>query len=654
MQEREPDVKDLLALVRRQAGLVLAAAALVVALGMAFLLIATPVYQATALVLIDPADKNLLDPRESGASSAASDSARVDSEVEILRADATVLAVIARDPQAADPGLSRPRLRERLGQALGLRDAASAPSEAMLLRQLREATTVRRRGLTHLIGVTVRSPDPARAAYLANATVETYIARQVAAKSTALRAARDVLLARLDAAQATLSEAERRLDDYLARSAAEAEQDLVAARQRLAAAEAAWERGDWQELSSPSEEHARGDAGAAFGVVQALRASVAQHEARAAALRAAPDPDPAAFALRQEAEIARRQYQLHLERLRALEVQADLQLADSRIVSAAIVPLHPSFPDKRQILALSLVLGLVAGVGLALLKEYFIGGVTSARQLQNILHLPMAGTVPRLAASMSRPADMVACAPLSPFPEAIRGLRASLDRMLAGEGGKVILVTSSLPQEGKSTLALALARTHALAGKRVLLVDSDLRRPSLHRLLDLVPDLSLLDYLRDPAEAGTSFCARDPLSGAEVILGAGAAESPTDQLLASEGFAALLGEARAAFDVIVLDSPPVLPVVDTRYIAPLADAVVLVVRAGETAQGDLRQSVAQLQEVMRPGAALCLALNQEDESACRSRYYTDDPAETSRGLRFGRWVWRGGRGAPVPLRPPGE
>ncbi|MFC7703147.1 hypothetical protein ACFQXB_02920 [Plastorhodobacter daqingensis] len=124
--------------------------------------------------------------------------------------------------------------------------------------------------------------------------------------------------------------------------------------------------------------------------------------------------------------------------------------------------------------------------------------------------------------------------------------------------------------------------------------------------------------------------------------------------LASEGFAALLGEARAPFEVIVLGSPPVLPVVDTRYIAPLADAVVLVVRAGERAQGDLRQSVAQLQEAMRPGAALCLALNQEDESARRSRYYAENTAETSRGLRFGRWVWRGRRGTSVPLRPPGE
>ncbi len=676
IQEGQSDLKGLLALLRRQARLILLTAAAICALVLVWLLTVTPIFQATALVLVDPAQKNLLDPGERATPSAATESARVDSEVEILRSDATALAVIAREGLADDPLFrAQPRLRDRLAALVS--DGADEPSEGKLLLQLKDQTTVRRRGLTYLITVSVRSPDAVQAARLANATVETYVARQVDAKIQMALAARDVLQSRINTARQAVQQSEQALDNFIARTlettpaapgsrVAGLRDTLAAADERAGEAEARAARladtgllGDWgaetlaegplaalqaqwQSLSTAVTDRP-GDpvrdnlaqaeenlAEAATDRLQVLREDVTSHEGTVSALRRqlreellreGLDPPTLAtiYELQQEAEIARRQYQTHLQRLRELEAQASLQIADSRLVSPATPPVYASFPNKRQMMAVALILGLGLGVGLALLREYYVGGVTSVRQLRNVLHLPVAGAVPLVSGEGGTIADAMANAPLSPFAEAIRRVRASLDQA-KGEGKRVILVTSSLSGEGKSTLALALARAYGLAGRRVLLIDSDLRHPSLHEIMGLVPDQSLLDYLSGATGAASGFCTRDPLSGAEVILGAGHAEQPTDQLLASEAFAGLLSEARDAFDIVILDSPPVLPVVDARYIAPLVDAVVLVVQAAATGQNDLRQCVSQIQEAITPSTQLSVVLNQEAEGQSSYRY----------------------------------
>lgn len=694
------DLKEILALLHRQIRLIGVTLVLILSLALLYVMSVTPVYQATALVLVDPAQKNLLLERvESSNTSAASDSARVESEVEILRADATLLAMIEAEGLIADPDFGpRLGLRDKLREVLGIapREADGARLVAGVLQQVRQSMTVRRRGLTHLVAVSVRSTSPGRAADLANALAETYIARQIAVKVDMALAGRDVLQSRIDGARDAVARSEDALDAFidgnLAVLEAESGRPAVAALRRrmeredagrlasevrMRQAEAARRAQDWAAVSerlgdaalaelSRQREALQAELGQAAGAqavdlrtalaeieeglndradsaINALRVEIGQAEAgaddsrrqlREELLRGEVSSATLAtvYELQQEAAIARQQYQTLLQRLRELEAQAAVQIADSRIVSPAMAPLYASFPNKRQVMAVALVMGLGMGVGLAFLNEFYVGGVTSTQQLRNILQLPVAAGVP-VVPGAAPVADSVINAPLSPYSEAIRRIRASVDQAPAVRpGGKIILITSSIPDEGKSTTAVALARTYAMAGKTVLLIDSDLRKPAVHRLLGLVPEIGFLDYLRNPTDATATFCIRDPLSDAEVILGAGRAERPTDQSLASATFARLLEEARQAFDVVILDSPPLVPVVDTRYIAPHADAVLLVVRHGVTSQGDIRQSVSQLQEVMRPGAQLATILNHEATQPGSYRYrgyysgYAEDPA----------------------------
>ncbi len=344
------------------------------------------------------------------------------------------------------------------------------------------------------------------------------------------------------------------------------------------------------------------------------------------------------YALQQDAEIAREQYQNLLSRLRKLETQAQVQMADARVVSPAIAPVHPSFPDRNIVLLAALAASLGVGVSLAFLKEYYIGGVTAPRQLAELTRTETAAVIPAAPetnASRLSIADRVVDAPLSGYSESFRQLRAALDQALrraehvraehasAPESGRVALFTSARPDEGKTTSALALARTYALSGSRTLLIDADLRKPSVHRHLGHEPQKGFVDFLLGQADAemSGSFYARDPASPLAVIMGAARSDFPTDQLLASPRFRNLLEQARQVYDMIIIDSPPLLPVVDARYIAPCSDALVLMVKWAATGQGDIRRAQAMLAEAARPDTPLLPVLGQVPEGpGSRARY----------------------------------
>lgn len=330
------------------------------------------------------------------------------------------------------------------------------------------------------------------------------------------------------------------------------------------------------------------------------------------------------FNLQQTASVARGQYQQLLTRAQDLDALAHLQIADARVVSEALPPLDPASPNRRLILALALLSGLGAGVFLALMQEYYIGGVTSAGQLRNLLQAPVPVTIPALAASgaAAHPADTVTRAPMSVFAESFRKLRSAIDTTLRGRPagrGAVVLVSSALPGEGKTTTSLALARTYAQSGLRTLLIDCDLRKPAVAEAILAEAPMGLLDYLcQDFGPDGPEIQPlKDPLSDLMVITAGGRSSQPTDQLVGSERLHALLQAAAEAFDLVLLDSPPVLPVVDARYLAQSADLVVQVVHFAGTTQGEVREAAQQLQEVCRPGVPLLGLLCRQDLRATR-------------------------------------
>ena len=358
--------------------------------------------------------------------------------------------------------------------------------------------------------------------------------------------------------------------------------------------------------------------------VSQLDASVTGYETAESDLRAqlqtellsgplSPQTLTEVYSLQQEAQIAQRQYDTMLLRLREIETQALVQIADSRVVSEALPPRQPSYPNKKLILALALFAGIGGGITLAFAYEYFVGGVTSAIQLGNLLPARVGAVIPReaLPADQKTVADKIVNEPMSLIAESFRRLRAAVDRACPDDPGKgkVIMVCSSVPAEGKSTTALALARTYAAAGKKTLLIDADLRNPSQHSFIGCEPKHGILDYLLDEVDGDEAFYDADPKSSLGVMMGRRRSMVPTDAPLQSTTFRDLISNARGALDVIIIDTAPLVPVVDARYIAPLADCAVLCVRHGITKQSELRNSFDQLTDSLRSDAEVVTVLN---------------------------------------------
>ena len=706
------DLKEIIAILKRQRRLIVVTLAVVLGLAFAYLLTATPIYRATTLVQVDAQGTNLLDPSADNPQQSAILNSRLDSEVEIMRSSSTALAVVQAGDliQAPDFGpqigwteklgitlgidLSGDAIRKRLG--LGPKSAQSADDlvNATILK-LQGAVQIQRQGLTYLIGISLASPDPDRAAELANLYAQTYIESQVATKTSSLLGARDVLRRQITTAQNDLSNSETAVNGFietnLARLESESGDPAVAALRRqlesaksdqlakgvsIASAEGAIGSKDWdtvaqslgdaalQELARQRNDLQNRLGQAAKGTAEALDLTaqldvldknlatrsqatldLVQADVKALGTREATARDQLRttllqsnlsaemltelFDLQQSATIARTQYQTLLSREQDMGTLANLQIADARIVSKALRPATAASPNKRLITALAVVGGLGLGILLGFLKEYYIGGVTSASQLQNILQVRVPVTVPEIdQPETGSPADMVTTAPMSPYAETFRKLRASLDlgmqtTVSARANAGIILVCSALQAEGKTTTAIALARTYALSGARTLLLDADLRKPSVEVRMGCSSEVGLLDYLTSwgTGAALAPLAAQDPLSPLVVLTAGGRSSVPTDQLINSKAFDQLIKGLMAEFDMIVIDSPPLLPVVDTRYLARHADAVVQVVRYISTTQGEVREAATQLQDMMRPDARLYGILSQEERGSRRYGYY---------------------------------
>ena len=308
--------------------------------------------------------------------------------------------------------------------------------------------------------------------------------------------------------------------------------------------------------------------------------------------------------LKRDVESNRTLYEGLLEKLKEAGVTAGLKSNNIRPVDVARVPTSPSEPNVPRNLAFALALGLTTGIGLAFLLEGVDNSVRTPEQAQAISALPSLGIIPlgsktlaemrgrqRLALSSSKEAvEMVTQSrPQSQMAESYRALRTSLLLTSIGAPPKVILVTSALPQEGKTTTSINTAIVLAQKGIRVLLIDADLRRPSIHKTLGMGPRAGLSNVLTGNATLQQATV-RSPILPNLFVLPAGTPPPNPAELLASANMRDVLAELKDQYDHIVVDTPPTLSVTDAVVMSTCADAVVLVIRSGQTTKQALRRS----------------------------------------------------------------
>ncbi len=325
--------------------------------------------------------------------------------------------------------------------------------------------------------------------------------------------------------------------------------------------------------------------------------------------------------LQRKADSVRTLYESLLARFKQTTTSEGIEQADARVVSQAKIPSRPSYPKPSLNLGMGLVVALGAGAAAVILAEILMAGLFTEDEVERRLGLPYLGAVPLLASSVDAklaknmsPTDYLLAKPLSAFAESFRKLRAAILYSKVGEAIKVILVTSSLPGEGKTTTAFALARTMASSGANVIVVDCDLRQSAINRFLPHVPTVGLLEVLNGVSTLEQALYA-DP-SGAKVLPLAKSAYTPRD-VLGSAAMLRLLQDLRQRFDLVVLDTAPLLAIADTRILAPHADAVVMLARWKKTPIKAISSALGLLQG--RGVFVAGVALTQMDLKA-QSRY----------------------------------
>lgn len=289
-----------------------------------------------------------------------------------------------------------------------------------------------------------------------------------------------------------------------------------------------------------------------------------------------------------------------LQRSRVTKEESTFEEHNSRVITPALPPGGPSAPNKTRIMAIAVVLGLIAGVGGAYALEWLNAGFTTPREVEDMLGFPLLASISRMLpgdltidGAVAAITDYPMLRPMSSFSEAVRSLRSGIQMADVDHPPKVLQFTSTVPGEGKTTLALSLAASAAQAGAKVLFIDCDLRHPSSSRSFGLQREKGLVDYLIGEAELEDIVHYQEKVRHWTLPAG-GTTQNPSD-LLGSERMRKLVDQLRAKFDLVVFDTPPTGPVIDPTVVARhLADKVVYVVRWASTPRGSVQRCVHQL------------------------------------------------------------
>lgn len=605
--------------------------------------IATPLYKATAAVVITGTDDSRAQ-LSSGLSSLAdlaginTDGTSLTTQIHVLKARDLHGKVVDRlnlmedpdfNPVLADPDkfahLDNPRARDRTIKTLG---------DAIVIQNLQN---------TLVFNITVTTTDPSKSAMIANALAEEYVADQIASKFTAAEKATAWLSERaaelkqdLDATQARvtaftteralitpgeLMQEQRQLQDLRDRIL-EAEQTFAALtlrRDRLLTA-----RGEGVEAQMATAQDARLTAlgrpiigadtttptqEAAFetrydNILADVEQDLIRMQRQLATLRdtdadvrdriASRSQDLIALQdLQREAEATRVLYETFLTRLKESTAQQGTQSPDSRVLNRAIEPFEAASPQKTLIMVMTSILGLLVSAGIALLRGTGPGGFRTSTEIEAATGMPVLGRLPELqhregrapwarATPVTRNAlvSYLAQHPTTPAAEAARNLQTALVGRDADRPPRTILVTSSIPDEGKSTLAVILARSLAKSGKSVLLYEGDVRR---HVFAAFFPETAHKASAQAPIQ-------REPDLGCDIRFADQTALNP-DRPFDPDAFAADIRALRTQYDHIVVDAPPVLPVTDAQLMAPECDALLFALRWSATPRADVAEAL---------------------------------------------------------------
>lgn len=712
------DIDAALATVRRQWRIVLAAVAVAGAIGLAFAATAVPIYSATATLLIDRNNSQVVE-QLSTIGGVIEDEASILSQVEVLQSETIGLAVVDSLNLTENQEFRATRasfLSSVLGTIRSLVNVsqwfAPATKEAVvddgtlkrgLSDRLLQGLSVKRIGRTYALELTYNSTSPVLAAQIVNAVAAAYLVDKLNSKYEATRRASDWLSDRIAELRQRALETDLAVQKFRAehnlistgnngllsdQQLAESNSALILAQSETARARARVQRiehilatddvdavvtdildssvaNDLRKKyleSSKVEAEITGRLGANHvravrlrnemqeyrrlmfqeisRIAQSYKSDLEVSEAREKSLaetvakatnisNSAGETQVQLRELQREAETYKNMYQTFLQRYQEAMQQQSFPVTEARVISKAVPPRTPSKPNKALILALFMIMGAAAGGGVAMFREFRDRFFRTGEQVRDVLGLEFLGNTPlvpnKLAAdteprgqdggpTVTRPSGVARYAvdhPLSSFAETLRSTRLAIDLGIAAKNGaRVVDVVSALPSEGKSTISINLAQLLAAQGARVLLLDADIRNPGATRALARHATAGLLEVLLEGRSIREALVHDEKTRLAFLPTVVKQRVPHSSELLTSAQMHRLLAEASGAFDYIIVDLPPLGPVVDARAMAGRIDGFVFVTEWGKTARRAVRNTIEN--EVQIRKKCLGVILNKVD------------------------------------------
>ncbi|WP_112320888.1 exopolysaccharide transport family protein [Oceanibium sediminis] len=561
--------------------------------------LAVPTWRASSTLMLNPQEQTLIDLGRV-LPALGRDAQILNTQTEVLKSrlllgrvvdDLGLVEVAEFNPARRPEGsLSPAVLKRRIAGWLGYDAAPPAPLLPAAERDETIRTLLRKLDIavepdSLVIAVSLTSRSAEQSAAIVNHLLETYVADQRAAKLAATESATSWLTERVVQLKATLEQAEAAARAARAETGVRTSDQLSEMERRLAA------------LSERRADPGRTDGEQARLKAEADELARQIHDASARLVKTAQ--------LEREARASALLYENFLARLKETAIQTDAHTADAVILSPAVAPRQPHSPRVPLVLALAVILGGGLGTIWVLIREEWRLRFRTPEELERASGMRTLAVVPEPATRHCDPLEDIDRRPGGALAESLRDLRSSLLLSNLDKPPRVIAVTSSLPEEGKTTLAILLAQSLAAWDKSVLLIEADIRGATIADRLGLGEQRGILSVLARLCEVD-EVIHKPPTAGFDVIPGERTAANGAD-IFSTGRFATFLEQMRGRYDYIVIDTPPVLAAADARVIAPVVDAVIYAVRWNRTTRAQMRRGIDQFRNFGLPLTGLVLS-----------------------------------------------
>ena len=644
--------------------------------------VAVPLYTATSVVMLQNRNEQVVD-FESVLSGIGSDQNSVNTEVEVFKARGLVERLVEQLGLEKDPEFNETLRLEHPWQlsvlirdakkALGLYTPAPPPSARKIrddtIDEVLNALTINNVRRSFVFRITAATEEPEKSTLIADKLANLYINDQIDAKFTANERATTWLAEQIGELEVELETSEnavkafdassnlispetltlrsRQLKDFRDRqSALTAQSDILARRleKMLQAREAddpvlLIQLTQDEQLGRLFNALTSGGAGSqrAFEarlqvLIQDLQIELSRIGEQIRILQTSITTLEAEVGAQSEELIKLNQlervananrlvYEYFLSRQKEISAQRGVQQADSRLLSRAVVPDSPASPRKALVVVLAAILGILIGVVLLVIRELRNSAFRTSEDLEAATGVPVMGEITSApTTNRRRLLKLLATKPNSALVEAIRNLRTTILLSQMDEPPQVIMLTSSVPGEGKTTQSLGLSQNLASMGKKVLMIEGDIRRQTLREYFSTDHTRGLLSAVTHPEDVSDIIFHSDIL-GVDVILGEGSKTNAAD-FFGAAPFRDFLERMRDRYDFIIIDTPPVLAVPDARVIAKVADLSLFVVHWNTTPRWQVRKGLHAFQMINAPINGL--VLSQVNQRSMRQYGYVSD------------------------------